>query len=231
MRTGFLCCTTAITFAVIFSGKVIAEDLEVKLIAPFQNTVEENGVTTTTPLLVMPCKGATKPQHPGEGDLFIVLKNISKRSLNISMREATPVNLNFSTPTGTVVANKWLPKEYAVHYSLPKCPGLIQYIYTLKPGEIHIYPINLFLAPKLVNQPLDWMAVCGTNKMKIECTVQYDDDNSRHILQSGWIPIAVREPEPDPHDTVPEGSAVEAVPSPHPGEPPVYVIHPKGFFP
>ncbi len=102
-------------------GVAYAEDLDVTLLAPLQGGETVNGVTTIEPLLIMPCKGATKPVHTGDGDFFIVFKNISKRTIAV-VNKAAPVTLTFSTPTGTDLGKKWLPKEYVVHCLLAGSP-------------------------------------------------------------------------------------------------------------
>jgi hypothetical protein len=185
--------------------------LELILIAPFQDTAEDNGVTTSKPLLIMPCKGVTKPTHPGDGDAFLVFRNVSHVPVQLSLRDPAPVSLTFFTPNGTVVAKKWLPRKYTVRWMIPACDG--QYIYTLKPGEIRVCPINLFQIPRLVDDPLDWMAVYSTSRVLIECILHLYLDEHVLNVNSGWLPIAVHEPNTDTLGTVPQGSAVEAVPS------------------
>jgi hypothetical protein len=169
--------------------------LERTLIAPFQDTAEDNGVTTSKPLLIMPCKGATKPTHPGDGDAFLVFRNVSHVPVQLSLRDPAPVSLTFFTPNGTVVAKKWLPRKYTVRWMIRVCP------------------INLFQIPRLVDDPLDWMAVYSTSRVLIECILHLYLDEHVLNVNSGWLPIAVHEPNTDTLGTVPQGSAVEAVPS------------------
>jgi hypothetical protein len=200
--------------------------LELTLVAPFQDTVEDKGVTTTKPLLIMPCRGATKPTYPGDGDAFLVFRNVSRGPIQLSLRNPVPVSLTFFTPSGTVLANKWLPMKYIVSWTIPACHG--QYIYTLKPGEIRVCPINLFQIARLADDPLDWMAVYSTSRVSIKCTLHLYDDERALNVNSGWLPIAVHEPDTDDLGTVPKGSSVEAVPSSNAGYPPNFVAHPPG---
>jgi len=200
--------------------------LELTLVSPFQDTAEENGITTAKPLLIMPCKGASKPIYPGDGDAFLVFKNVSHAPVQISLRNPASVWLTFSTPNGTVVANKWLPMKYAVHWTIPACHG--QYIYTLNPGENRICAINLFQISKLVDDPIDWLAAYSTSQVSIECTLHLYSDERSLKIESGWLPIAVHEPDSHNLGKIPKGSSLEAVPSPKPGYPPDFVVHPPG---
>ena len=198
-----------------------AADFELGLNSPFQWGMEENGVTTITPLIIMPCKGATKAFHPGEGDIYLVLKNVSSHSITVSMRDDVPVALTFFTPNGQAVGNKWLSLAYTIQATLPKNPSYMPFVYTLAPHETHIYRINLFQVHSLVDKPLDWMAVYSTTKVKVACSLRYvDDETLAHEIHTGWIPVTVHNPETDTHEDVPEGSTVEAIPSAQPGEPP-----------
>jgi hypothetical protein len=213
-------------FLLIGAMHVAAGDFELSVGSPFQWGVEENGVTTITPLIIMPCKGATQSQHPGEGDIYLILKNVSAHAITISMRDDVPVSLTFFTPCGEVAGKKWQPLTYSIPVLLPKNPGFIPFVFTLQPGEFHIYALNLFHIRALVNNPLDWMAVYSTNKIKITCTLRYvDNEEIPHDIHSSWIPVTVQEPVPDRNEDIPEGSTVEATPSSHPGEPPQFRVH------
>jgi hypothetical protein len=203
-------------FLLVVSAPAAASDFSLTLSSPFQSGVEKNGVKTVTPLLIMPCKGSTRPQHPQEGDAYLIVKNITSHSITISMRNDVPVTLTFVTPCGEDIGNKWRPLAYIVHATLPKNPGYMQFVYTLRPQESRIYTLNLFQIESLVDKPLDWISVYSTDKVKIACTFHYDDDNEKapHEVRTGWIPVTVHEPEADHDEKVPQGTSIEAVPYP-----------------
>jgi hypothetical protein len=226
MRRGIL----SLAILALTSFSMAASEIHLSVLSPFQSQEMKDSaagliVTRLMPLFVMPCKGATKPLHPQEGDVYLVFENVSRRAIDLSLRDSAPVTLTFYTPTGIEQGKKWIALEYSGKTELPANPGLVGMGYELAPGGIRVVVLNLFKIPGIGDRARDWMAVYGTNRMKVECTLRWGDSESPHDLSTGWFPVAVKEPEADPSPAVPKGSDAESVPSIHPGEPPVVIFH------